>query len=482
MALAPVLRIREAINAEVTLDSFDAEAALLGCVLYKNEAMGWGGDLVTGEHFSDHMLGWLFDRVREMIAKDQRCEPIALDRIAQTYGTVYHEAGGLSLLARLVADCPPAENAGDYARIVLDGAVRRQAALACQEGIKGLLGDRDRPGAEVIGDLRSDLEKIEAVGAVGDDWSHAGDAVRAAIEHAQTRTGLIDYPTGIRALDTFIGGVHAGEVTILAARPGMGKTVGGLAVARANAERGLGVLLFSLEMTRGALALRLACDVAYDRGETMFNGASMNPTFDRAMKGELEMPQWRRLHDANAEIDAWPLEIDDRAGLTMAQIEGAARRQHRKWARAGIKPGPLIIDHLGKVRPSTDRRGNKHAEVADVSSDCQAMAKRLGVPVLALVQLNRAVENREGNQPQLSDLRQAGELEEDARQVMFLYRPEYYLREPVADETFEARAARVDKLQAVKNQLFWLVEKNSHGARGQVKSFCEIGCSAFRDW
>lgn len=482
MGAAPVLRIREAINAEVTLDSFDAEAALVGCVLYNNDALAWGGDLVTGEHFSDHMLGWLFDRAREMAAAGRNAEPIALDRIAQTYGTIYHKAGGLTLLAQLVADAPPPQNAGDYARIVLDGSVRRQAALACQEGMKAVLGDQDRPGAEIVSELRASLEKVEAAGEVGDSWSAAGEAVRAAIAHAQTRTGIIDYPTGIDALDSFTGGLHAGEVTILAARPGMGKSVGALTTARASAQRGLGTMIFSLEMTKEALALRMACDVAFARGETVFNGASSNPTFDKAMKGELEMPQWRRLHDANQEIDAWPMQIDDRAGLTMAQIEGAARRAIRKWERAGIKPGPVIIDHLGKVRPSNDRRGNKHAEVADVSNDCQAMAKRLNVPVLALVQLNRAVENREGHEPQLSDLRQAGELEEDARQVMFLYRPEYYMREPAKDETFEERAERMEKLQACKNQLFWLVEKNSHGARGQVKSFCEISCSAFRDW
>lgn len=476
------LATRSAVNADVSLDTFDAESALLGCVLYDNEAMAFGGDLVTGEHFSDHLLGWLFDRVRELIAKGRVADPIALDVVAQTYGTLYRDVGGLARLGCLVAECPPVPNAGDYARIVLDGAVRRQAAVACQDGLRAFLGDRERPAAELVADLRGVLEKVEASGAVIDPWARAGDAVRGAIEHAMTRTGVVDYPSGLKSLDGFTGGFHAGEVTLLAARPGMGKTVGGLTFARACALAGIGSAVFSLEMTKGALALRLACDHAYDRSSIAFNGLSLNPTFDKAMKGDLDAQQWAKLHDANCEIDHWPLEIDDRSGLTMQQIEAAARRLIRKWERARIKPGPIIIDHLGKVRPSTDRRGAKHAEVADISGDCAAMAKRLGVPVVALVQLNRAVESRDGNRPQLSDLRQAGELEEDARQVIFLYRPEYYLHEPVKDETFEERTARMDKLQACKNQLFFLVEKNSHGPRGQVKSFCEIGCSAFRDW
>lgn len=476
------LAIRQSINAEVTLDSADAEAALLGSVLYRNEALGYAGDIVTGEHFSDHMLGWLFDKTRDLIKRDRNVEIIALHEVAQTYGEVYHDAGGLTFLADLVDRAPPAENAGDYALIILDGAIRRKAALACQDGMRAFLGDRDRPGAELVADLRSELEKVESEGDVGDAFARAGDAVRDAIAHAQTRSGRIDYPTGIASLDAHTGGLNAGETTLLAGRPGMGKSVAALTIARANADIGLGVCFFSLEMTEGAVALRLACDLAYSRSAPIYGGEVTCPTFDRAMKGQLSPWQWDRLAESNQTIDQWPLEIDDRAGLTIQQIESATRRQHRKWARQGIKPGPVIIDHLGKVRPSTDRRGNKHAEVADVSGEVAVMAKRLGVPVLALVQLNRAVESREGNRPQLSDLRQAGELEEDARQVMFLYRPEYYVREPVNGETFEEKATRLDKLQQCRNHLFWLVEKNSHGPIGQVQSFCEISSSAIREW
>jgi replicative DNA helicase len=242
------------------------------------------------------------------------------------------------------------------------------------------------------------------------------------------------------------------------------------------------VCFFSLEMTKAALAMRVACDVTYDRGAPVYAGQPSSPTFNAAMKGELEPHQWRQIDEASDIIDGWPLVIDDRSGLNMAQIEAAARRQHRRWERQGIKPGPVIIDHLGKVRPMTDRKGSKHAEVADVSADAQSMAKRLGVPVLALVQLNRGVEGRDDKRPQLSDLRQAGELEEDARQVIFLFRPEYYVRDGAPDESFEERTKRVEKLDQCRNQLLWLVEKNSHGPRGQVQTFCEIACSAIRDW
>ena len=443
--------------------------------------MAWGGDLVRGEHFSDHMLGWLFDKTRDLLSKG-KAEIIGLDRIAQTYGTLYADLGGIKLLAELVDEAPPAQNAGDYARIVLDGHVRRSATQACRDATKDLLSQRDRPAGEILAGLRSAVEQIEATGAVDDAWTDAGSAVRVAMDAALERSGRIDFPTGIASLDTFTGGLHAGEVTICAARPGMGKSIAGLTIGRAVAREGRGVAVFSLEMTKDATALRLACDVAYSRGSVWYGSENPNPTFDLAMKGQLPDGHWRRIRDAGEEIARLPIEIDDRSALTMAQIETSARRLFRRWERKGIKPGLIVIDHLGKVRPTTDRRGAKNAEVADVSGDTQAMAKRLGVPVLALVQLNRGVESRDDKRPMLADLRQAGELEEDARQVLFLYRPEYYLREPVGEETFEERTERLTKLDACRNQLFWLVEKNSHGPRGQVKSFCDIGSSAIREW
>ena len=176
-----------------------------------------------------------------------------------------------------------------------------------------------------------------------------------------------------------------------------------------------------------------------------------------------------------------PLLIDARPGLTVARIEAAARRAHRKWRKKGIEPGPVIVDHLGIVRPDKDRKGSLHAEVADVSRGLAEMAKRLGVPVVALCQLNRGVEGRDDKRPQLSDLRQAGEIEEDARAVVMLYRASYYLRPPMdpSSEGPAEAAEREAKLARVKGRVTFLVEKNSHGPAGvQVEAFCDPATSA----
>jgi replicative DNA helicase len=482
MSLLPALDLRASNDVEIAHvpSNLEAEQALLGALLYDNAAAEWCGDGLTPDHFYEPFHQRLYAEIVSDIRKGVLAEPIL---IAERFGRdpAFEELGGISYLADLVDRAPPAANARHYAEAVYDLALRRDLIRAADDLRGAAENDLGRSVLDIAAASCRAIEEVET-GSAGDHWTDAGTAVREAIAHAANRSGLIEYPTGVAALDVFTGGLNAGEVTIIAARPGVGKTVAGLTVARACAQKGLGVCFFSLEMTRSALALRMACDVAYSRSAALYSGQTSNPTFDKAMKGDLDQHQWRRVAEAGEEIEGWPLKIDDRSGLNMAQIEAAVRRQHRRWRRDGVAPGPVIIDHLGKVRPPTDRRGARNAEVADVSNEAQSMAKRLKVPVLALVQLNRGVEGRDDKRPMLSDLRQAGELEEDARQVIFLYRPEYYVRDGAPDESFEDRAKRVEKLDACRNQMFWLIEKNSHGARGQVKSFCEIGCSAIREW
>jgi replicative DNA helicase len=467
---------------ERTLDTagIEAEQALLGILMMSPETVFEVEGEVTEARFAEPFHQRLYALVRDHAQKGRAADP-ALLRSRFEEDPAFVDLGGASYLGLLVEKAPPIPNVKDYAREVAGAFTRRElqrvgSEIAHLSALAG--GDVD----ELLGEAERLLSEVTASSGAGDRWTSAGVMVRDAISYARERSGTIDYPTGVPALDAHLGGLNAGEVTIGAARPGMGKTVFGQTVAKANANRGLGTCFFSLEMSKNALGLRLASDVAFDRRAAAYSGVTTNATADRAMKNALTPEQWTRFDEAQRVVNDWPLLVDDRPGLTLAQIESAARRAHRRWARRGIKPGPVVIDHLGKVKPSVDRKGNRHAEVADLSAGASEMAKRLMVPVLALVQLNRGVEGREDKRPQLSDLRQAGELEEDARQVLFIYRPEYYLREPTGNESFEEQTERVEQLRKVENQMFFLVEKNSHGPRGQVKAFCDIACSAIRDW
>jgi replicative DNA helicase len=291
---------------------------------------------------------------------------------------------------------------------------------------------------------------------------------------------------GLSEVDRITGGLRKGQLTLLAGRPGMGKSTAALQIAKAVAEQGKGVAFFSLEMTEPELGLRMACDMAFDPMRPVYSGEDDNPSYYKAEWGSLDDAQWGRLESAQRAMSSLPVLFDTRPALTSAQIMSAARRIVRNWRKAGIEPGCIIVDHLGLIRP--DRQtGNKVSEVAEVSGALREMAKALEVPMVALCQLSRDVEKRESKdrRPGLSDLRWAGELEQDAHVVMFLYRPEYYLKapEPTGDEINDDNAygAYVRKLDQVRNKLFWIVAKNRQGPTAEAETFCRIDCSAIRD-
>lgn len=466
--------------APVGLFTPESEEAVIAAALSSPGACDDAFERLTPEHFASGFNPAIWGAVLNLYRSGQHPSPaLVRDRIGSN--PAFESWGGIGKLETLT-EIGSVRGLASHVAAVGDRAERR-AIRQLTDTVSDRAGDTSTGDAsDLLGELEHGAAEIAKRSVTADRWLPAGQMVRSAIQYARTRSGRIDHSFGTASVDRYIGGLNAGEVTLLAARPGMGKTVAAQTIAKANAAAGRGVPFFSLEMDAHPLGLRLATDLAFDRAAERYMGVTSNPTADRALKNEILPEQWDRLEHAASIVERWPLKIDTRPGLTLAQIEAAARRAYRQWEREGIKPGPLIIDHLGKVRPSKDRKGNKHAEVADVSNGVAEMAKRLGVPVVALVQLNRGVEGRDDKRPVLSDLRQAGELEEDARQVVFIYRPEYYLREPTDQEVFEAKTKRMTELRAVENQMYWIVEKNSHGPRGQVKTFCEIACSAIRDW
>jgi replicative DNA helicase len=464
------------------LFSFESEVALIGAAMYAPDKCDAALERLRPDHFGDPIHGLLWETIGKVVRSGGAPTPeIVRDRIGAHAGFI--EWGGFDLIWTLW-DRASTVGIADHTEAVADRAGRR-AIKALFDELSPKVGDTSSGDyVELLGQLEAGAAEIARSATTADSWISAGDMVRAALTRARARSGTINYPFGVEEIDEFVGGLNAGEATWVAARTGMGKTVAGMTIARANATKGLGVCFFSLEMSAEALGLRLAADVAFDRDAAHYGPHSdqCNPTPDAAIKNGLSASQWARLNAAERVVDGWPLFTDDRAGLTISQMEAAARRQHRRWDKAGIKPGPVIIDHLGRVRPGTDRRGAKHAEVADISNAASEMAKRLGVPVVGLVQLNRGVENREDKRPQLSDLRQAGELEEDARQVVFIYRPEYYLRPPADGETFDQECERREKLKAVEKKMYWIVGKNSHGPLGEVLTYCDMASSAVRTW
>lgn len=454
--------------------NIEAEQALLGAVLYENDAFHLC-EGVEAEDFAEPFHQRLWAAIAGDIGKGLLADTIKLANEFQDDPALI-ELGGLGYLADLVNRAPPGANAPDYARTVADLSLRRRIITTASEAAQRARDDTD--AAEALEFAETSILGLRSLATTA-GWQAPEDMISGALERAKASRGVIEYPLGIPAVDRLLGGLHRQEVTVLAARPGMGKTVAAQAYAKAIARQGLATLFFSLEMGPDPMALRLACDVARDRASGWGDDLI---TLERINRADLNDRDWKILDDARAEVAKWPIRFDTRPGHTMARMESLSRRAFRDFERRGIKPGLIIIDHMGKVRPGSDRRGNKHAEVADISGAAAEMAKRLDVPVLLLCQLNRQVEGRPDKQPTLSDLRQAGEIEEDARQVIFLSRPEYYLREPGADESIADRMEREDKLAKVRNKLFWIVAKNSNGPTGTALTRCDISASAIREW
>lgn len=483
MALAPAVDLRQAWPPKDALPaSIEAEQALLGAVLFDNGAMERVGDLIRGEHFLEPFHGRVWTKLETGIRRGQLVDPILL---SQSLGgdPAYEELGGMRYLADLVDRAPPAFAATDYAREVFDLAQRRELIRISGDIAEAARRDHDTSAADQIEAAEKALALAADGGSDASAWARAGDVVGSALERAKTSHGLPGLSTGLRELDEATGGLRRGQLSVLAARPSMGKSTGALQVAKAVSSSGRGVAFFSMEMPHFDLGLRLACDVAHDPYAPHYGGRSENPNYFDASRGRLETMHWRLLDQARAAVDDWPLYFDPRPGLTVPQMVTCARRKIREWERAGVEPGLIILDHLTIARPDQDRRGNKVAEVGDISRGLAEMAKNLDIPVLALCQLSRDVEKRpeKDRRPGLSDLRWSGEIEQDARLVMFLYRPEYYVRRPEDRQDFAAEAEWREKLQAVRHKLFWLIEKNNNGPTGEVETYCDIACSAIRD-
>jgi replicative DNA helicase len=277
---------------------------------------------------------------------------------------------------------------------------------------------------------------------------------------------------GLRDLNEKTGGIHRGELVVLAARPSMGKTALAVTVSRLTAEAGYPGLFFSLEMIGRALADRVLADIAFDHRYPI--------EYSRIGKGDLSDREATRLIDAQQQLKRLDLRVGQEPALTVSQIAARARRHQQSLERAGKRLGVVIVDHMHLVRASERYKGNRTAEITEISGGLKSLAKELDVPVIALAQLSRGPETREEKRPMLSDFRDSGSIEQDADVICFLYREAYYLGRTVCAEPAKD-GERLARLHQVERELEVLISKQRSGPIGTVKVFCDIGCNAIRD-
>jgi replicative DNA helicase len=455
--------------------NLEAEQALLGAILINNEAHDRVSSFLEPHHFYDPLHQQIFDTAAKLIAAGKQATPITLKTFFDKAEPIDANTTVPQYLGRLAANAATIINARDYGRTIYDLATRRQLILIGEDMVNAAYDSPiDFPPKEQIEEAETRLFSLAETGKYGQGFSTFVSAMTTAIEMAsaayQREGGLSGIATALKSLDAKLGGLQASDLIILAGRPSMGKTA--LAtniafnIARARArsikERpdlrpddpkhdGAVVGFFSLEMSAEQLATRIMSEQADIPSE-------------KIRRGLITEAEFKRLVEASQEMSTLPLFIDQTGGISIAQLAARARRLKRQQ---GL--GLIVVDYLQLLTGSSRKASEGRVqEVSEITTGLKALAKELSVPIVALSQLSRAVENREDKRPQLADLRESGSIEQDADVVMFVYREEYYIeRTKPAEGTVEFQDWMA-KMQIVSGKAEVIIGKQRHGPVGTV--------------
>ena len=450
--------------------SIEAEQQLLGAILTHNDLFDRVAQILRAEHFYDPVHARIFETAAARIAKNNLASPVTLKAFLEDDAGLA-ELGGPAYLMRLAGAAISSFAVRDYAEMIYDLAIRRELIDVGNEiAAKAARVEVQSEPKEQIVEAEQKLYALAEQGQTEQGFQSfltaVTDAVKVANAAYQREGGLAGVSTGLIDMDKKLGGLHRSDLLILAGRPSMGKT--SLAtnvafnIARAykkgitsSGEEGAvdgGVVgFFSLEMSAEQLASRILSEVA----EIPSN---------QIRRGDFTEGEFRRIVDAAKELEAAPLFIDDTPALPISQLAARARRLKRTH---GLDA--LFVDYLQLVR-GTGRSENRVNEISEITMGLKAIAKELDIPVVALSQLSRQVENREDKRPQLSDLRESGSIEQDADVVMFVFREEYYKeREKPGDHELDKMAIWQEEMERLHGKAEVVIGKQRHGPIGTVE-------------
>jgi replicative DNA helicase len=480
-------RSADALPLRAAPHNIEAEQALLGAILVNNAAHDRVSDFLETSHFYDPLHQRIYETAAKLIASGKQATPITLKSFFTNLEPIDATLTVPQYLGRLAANAATIINAREYGRTIHDLATRRQLILIGEDMANAAYDSPvDFPPKEQIEEAETRLYALAEIDRYGHGFQTFNAALTNAVEMAnnayQRDGGLSGIATRFAAIDAKMGGLQASDLIILAGRPSMGKT--SLAtniafnVARARFQSlgqrsdlapedpshdGGVVGFFSLEMSAEQLATRILSEQAGIPSEKIRRG----------MIGEGE---FKRLVTASQEMAAIPLFIDQTGGLSIAQLAARARRLKRQH---GL--GLLIVDYLQLMTGTSRRSDNRVQEVTEITTGLKALAKELNVPILALSQLSRAVENREDKRPQLADLRESGSIEQDADIVMFVYREEYYLERLKPPEGTLEFQDWMAKMQLVSGRAEVIIGKQRHGPIGTVALQFDGSVTRFSD-
>ncbi len=478
-ALMPVDKLKVAANADEPVQfrapphNIEAEQALLGAILVNNEAIDRVLGFLEPIHFYDPLHAQIFETASTLIQAGKKATPITLKTFFENAEPIDADLTVPDYLVRLASHATTIINTHDYARTVYDLATRRRLILVGEDMVNSAYDSPvDYPPEKQIETAESSLYELAEQGKYGQGFLNFSTALTQAVDMANNARmrgdRLSGLPTGLTDLDNMMGGLQPSDLIILAGRPSMGKTALATNIATNVASQKRIMRLqqdpnapiedavvgfFSLEMSAEQLAARILSEQA----EIPSN---------KIRRGQIDEEEMKRLIMASQALSVAPLFIDQTGGITIAQLAARARKLKRQ---NGLDL--LIVDYIQLLSGSPGKSSQGRVqEVTEITTGLKALCKELEIPIIALSQLSRQVEQREDKRPQLSDLRESGSIEQDADVVLFVYREQYYIErlEPNPQDV-EAHLKWQQDLERVQGIGEVIIGKQRHGPTGTVR-------------
>ena len=400
---------------KVPPQSLEAESAVLGAMLSSREAVSKSIQWLKPDHFYKTGHQKIFSAMVKLFNDNEQIDTISVSDLLKKQ-KVLESVGGAYFLTGLVESIPTTANVESYAKIVLEKSLLRQLIKVAQD-LSNEAYDDHRKAEDILDRVERSIFSITQSGLRG-GFQPIDKILHESFEQLDSISskegGVIGVPSGLTDLDEVTAGFHPGDLIVIAGRPSMGKTALALNIARnAAIDHKIGIGFFSLEMANNQLAMRLLC-----------TEAKVDSHLVRT--GNLPRNQWVNLSTNVGTLAEAPIYLDDTPGISVLELRAKARR-----LKAEKDVGLIVVDYLQLMQgPASESR---QQEISNISRSLKGLAKELNLPVIALSQLSRAVENRSDRRPLLSDLRESGAIEQDADVVIFLYRPFLYTQEESDD-------------------------------------------------
>jgi len=467
----------ELINLDINKNhipkNIEAEQTVLGSILENNELFDEITDEINEGHFHDTIHQKIYKIISNLISKGLLANPITIKNFFNDNQELT-EIGGLEYLLKLTKVSTTKNQIKHYSKLLADLYIRRQLIKISEETLEDSKNkELEITGTNILENTERKLFEIAERGEFQRSFVTFKDALKETIDMAtaayKNDQGIVGVPSGLTDLDDRLGGLHKQDLIIIAGRPSMGKTALATNIAFNAAEniqkqnKKTSVAFFSLEMSSEQLSTRILSEQSRIKSNDI-------------RRGKINQEDFEKFIEASKNLENLPLHIDDTPAITISALSNRARRLKRKQGLDLI-----VIDYIQLMKSSGYRNEGRVLEIAEITQGLKALAKELDVPVLALSQLSRQVEQREDKKPQLADLRESGSIEQDADVVMFVFREQYYLEKQEPKLGTAEHVEWQEKMNQVHNQAEIIIGKQRHGPTGLIKLEFESAFTKFKD-